>query len=199
MHSLAARSSPLEAPSRRRMARLQAVPRALWLVGRRISQIAIVVAVELVLFATVPGLIGFHNVTITGGSMGSALPVGSVAVTRTVAFRDVRVGDIIAFTHPGGSVAVVHRVVEIRESGTGRSAITRGDANADNDPEALALDQGRGDRVVYDVPYVGYAFVFVRTPGGLVVLTVLAMCSLLLRRSKHSHGTKAHATSSMAA
>ena len=107
MHSLAESSGPIEAPSRRRAGRLAVSAHALWIGARSISQVALVVAIELVLFATVPGLIGFHNVTITGGSMGNALPVGSVAVTRTVAFRDVHVGDIIAFKRPGASAAVV--------------------------------------------------------------------------------------------
>ena len=186
MHSTRSISDPNATRTRAAARWLSVIVHVLPLVARRASQIVALFAVALVLAAMLPGLVGFHNVTITGGSMGNALPVGSVAVTRTIAFRDVRVGDIIAFKRPGGSATVVHRVVEINDEGTGRTALTRGDANADNDPDALPLDQGSGDRVVYDVPWVGYAFVFMRTPGGVVALIVVATYSLLSRRSRRT-------------
>ena len=145
---------------------------------------------------TLPAFAGYHNLTVMGGSMGSALPTGSVAVTRTIDFSNVQVGDIIAFQRPGASIPVVHRVVDIRDVDGVRAAITRGDANLQDDPEPLAL-QGRGDRVVYYVPWAGYALVFVRSPGGIVALTLLAVTTWLVRDRKRSRRTEAHATPSM--
>ena len=147
---------------------------------------------------TLPAFAGFHNLTVTGGSMGRALPTGSVAVTRTIDFQDVHIGDIIAFQRPGAAMPVVHRVVDIRDVNGVRSAVTRGDANTADDPETLALT-GRGDRVVYHVPWAGFAIVFVRSPGGIVALTLLAVTTWLLRGRKRSRRTEAHATSSVAA
>jgi signal peptidase len=146
---------------------------------------------------TLPSFLGYHNLTVTGGSMGKALPTGSVAVTRTIDFRNVQVGDIIAFQRPGAGVPVVHRVVDIREVDGVRAAVTKGDANAQQDPETLTLE-GRGDRVVYHVPWAGYALVFVRTPGGIVALTLLAVATWLVRDRKHSRRPATQATSGVA-
>lgn len=146
---------------------------------------------------TLPAFAGYHNLTVTGGSMGGALPAGSVAVTRTINFRDVQIGDIIAFQRASARIPVVHRVVDIREVDGVRAAITQGDANAQKDPEPLVLE-GRGDRVVYHVPLAGYALVFVRSPGGIIVLTLLAVATWLVRDRQRSRRTEAHATASVA-
>ncbi len=170
--------------------------RALRLSVRAASVVIGSVVTCALLAITLPAFAGFHNLTVMGGSMGSALPTGSVAVTRTIDFRDVHVGDVIAYQRPGASIPVVHRVVEIREVDGVRAAITRGDANPQDDPETLALE-GRGDRVVYHVPWAGYALVFVRSPGGIVALTVLAVAAWLFRDRKRARRTEAHATPSL--
>jgi signal peptidase I len=139
-----------------------------------------------------PGLVGYHTLTIVGGSMGSALPVGSIAVTRTVDFSDVQVGDIIAFRRAGAELPVVHRVVDIQYSDGVRVALTRGDANSSNDPDRLPLAEGRGDRVVYYVPWIGYALVFIRTPVGIAALAVLGAVTWLLRRKTRSRTQASH-------
>lgn len=164
----------------------------------RASGILVAGIVTCALFAiTLPAFAGYHNLTVTSGSMGSALPTGSVAVTRTIDFRDVHIGDIIAFQRPGAAMPIVHRVTDIREVDGVRAAFTRGDANAQEDPQALPLE-GRGDRVVYHVPWAGYALVFVRTPGGIVALTLLAVATWIVRDRRRSRRIETHATPSMA-
>ena len=164
----------------------------------RVGCIAAAGGVAFALLAiTLPAFAGYHNLTVTGGSMGSALPAGSVAVTRTIDFRDVEVGDIIAFRRAGAGVPVVHRVVDVREVDGVRAAVTRGDANDSDDPETLALT-GHGDRVVYYVPWAGYALVFVYSPAGIIGLTVLAVATWIVR-DRARRRTEAHATPSMAA
>ena len=111
--------------------------------------------VAVLLTVTVPGVAGLHMITVTGGSMGDALPIGSVAVTRTIDFEHVALGDIVVFRDSAAAATVLHRVVAINSVGGKRQAITRGDHNASPDPTPLVL-QGRGDRVVYSVPVVGY-------------------------------------------
>ena len=51
------------------------------------------------LLVTAPGFLGYHSISVMSGSMGDALPVGSVAVTRPILAEDVREGDVVAFTH----------------------------------------------------------------------------------------------------
>lgn len=123
-------------------------------------------AIGLLLAATLPGLLGYHSAIIYGGSMGDALPAGSVAVTRTVDASAVEPADIIARSRHDGQQALFHRVVSIDEVDGRRIAILRGDANATNDPQPLILE-GEGDRVLFHVPWVGYVLAFVRSSQGL--------------------------------
>ena len=167
-------------------------------VARWASLMAAAVTVAALLAVTLPGLAGYHNLTITGGSMGSALPVGSVAVTRTIDIRDVRVGDVIAFNRSRGGVTIVHRVVAINQTDDGPVAVTRGDANSNDDADGLLLQHAQGDRVVYHVPWIGYVFVFAQSPGGIIALTIVGVAIVLFRPRKRSSGTEAHATPSMA-
>lgn len=166
--------------------------------ARAAGILASVVSVGALLAVTLPGLVGYHNITITSGSMGSALPTGSVAVTRTVNFRHVHVGDVIAFQRATAGIPVVHRIVEIRDTDAGRIAVTRGDANADVDAEPLVIEQGTGDRVEYYVPWLGYALVFIRAPGGLIALAAVSAIVCVGRRHKQEARAESHASPTLA-
>lgn len=127
------------------------------------------VVILALLAVTLPALFGLHAVTVYGGSMGKALPAGSVAVTRPVDAGALRAGDIIAIGKQTGAVPTLHRIVSIERTGSQSVLITRGDANATNDPGAIAVD-GQGDRVVYHVPFIGYILAFTRTEAGMLLL-----------------------------
>ncbi len=167
--------------------------RGLRVAGRWAGTAAALVAVGALLAATLPGLVGYHNIIVTGGSMGHALPAGSVAVTHSVDSRDVRAGDIIAFRGSAGSATVVHRIVEVSGDGAARVATTRGDANRENDAEPLALT-GRGDVIVYSIPWAGYALVYARTPAALAVLAVVGVLWSIHGWRGRNQRVGAHAT-----
>lgn len=167
--------------------------RALRMAGRMAGYAVSIIAVGALLAVTLPGLAGYHNIVVTGGSMGRALPAGSVAVTHTVDFKDVRVGDIVTFRGSAGSATVVHRVVGISGDGEARVAATRGDANHEDDPQPLNL-AGHGDVVVYSIPWAGYALVYSRTPAALAGLVLIAVAWWLLGRRNRTDRTEAHAT-----
>lgn len=134
--------------------------------------------------ALLPAYAGYHQATIYGGSMGDALPLGSVAVTRTIGAQDVRVGDVIAVGSGGAGPAVLHRVISLEESDAGPVAVTRGDANSAADPASHILS-GRGDRVVYHIPRLGYVIHHSRTmpvSGILAGAVALAGVSYAIQR-----------------
>ena len=124
-----------------------------------------------------PVLLGYHSTTVYGGSMGSSLPAGSIAVTGTVRSEEVRVGDIVAFARRGDTATVMHRVTGIEERDAQRLATLRGDMNGAADPEPLLLS-GNGDRLVYYVPFLGYVLHYARTTAVLVP-TLLAIASIV--------------------
>lgn len=107
----------------------------------------------------VPALLGYQRYAITGGSMGAALPRGSIAYEEVVPTARIRVGDVITYRPPGaGAERITHRVVWTgRDDRGARLYRTRGDANRAADPWTFRLDGRRQARVVLHVPLAGYA------------------------------------------
>jgi signal peptidase len=104
-----------------------------------------------------PPLLGYQRYVITGGSMGRALPRGSIAYDEVVPTERIRRGDVITYRPPNSERLLTHRVVWI---GRGRDGVrryrTRGDANAAPDRRAFLLPNDGQARVVFHVPLAGY-------------------------------------------
>jgi signal peptidase I len=102
---------------------------------------------------------------VLSGSMEPVLPTGSVAVMRQVPTSELRVGDVVTFRAPSNPQRLVtHRITSITTEDGQRLYETKGDANRANDPWKVTL---RGDvsyRLHGDIPYVGYAAVWLRQP-----------------------------------
>lgn len=122
----------------------------------------------------IPAALGLRAYAITGGSMGDAVPVGSLAFDRGTDAADLRTGDVVTFRPEGASRAVTHRVVG-RDAG---GLITRGDANRAADPWRLA-PSARVERVAFHLPLAGYAVAAARELALGVVLLALAAFLLL--------------------
>jgi len=119
-------------------------------------------------------LAGYKPVVVYSGSMEPGLSVGTLAFVESVPAESVRVGDVITFgdPHQPGRL-VTHRIVETAETPEGELAFrTKGDANLNRDPWAIALPNEAG-RLAFDVPYVGYALWYAKTREvrmGLILL-----------------------------
>jgi signal peptidase len=90
--------------------------------------------------------------------MNPTLWTGDIVITRDVPPEQVELDDIIRFDYNG--VSVVHRVVEIRQTGQGLVFITRGDNN-NVDDSPIGVDQYRGKSVLV-IPKIGLIGVGVR-------------------------------------
>ena len=160
--------------------------------------------VNLVCFATtliavafiVPSAFGLQRYVITGGSMEGSISVGSVVFAEVVPVSDLRVGDVITYMPPpdsGLDNLVTHRIVSI-ESGV---FVTKGDANPNKDPWSFKLSQATQARVVYDAPYIGYAFMtladrdtrmlLIGVPAGLIALMSLVQLVGAFRRPRQTN------------
>jgi signal peptidase I len=129
-------------------------------------------------------LAGYRPVVVYSGSMEPGLPVGTLAFVESAPAESVRVGDVITFgdPHQPGRL-VTHRVVETAETDQGELAFrTKGDANLNRDPWAIALPDEAG-RLAFDVPYVGYALWYAKTRevrmGLILLLSGLVLAFLL--------------------
>ena len=125
---------------------------------RLLATTALLCLLGLAALMLVPPLLGYQRYVITGGSMGSALPRGSIAYDEVVPTEHIRVGDVITYRPPNRDRLLTHRVVWIGRRHNGvRLYRTRGDANAAPDRWTFLLPHHKQARVVFHVPLVGYA------------------------------------------
>jgi signal peptidase len=118
---------------------------------------------------------GVGTVITHGGSMGDAVPNGSLAVARDTAKEDVAVGDIIVID---AGATKVHRVVAVEEQDGERVVQTQGDATRSPDPGFYAL-HAHTPRVVAVVPLLGFVVAFAMSPIGWLVLIAAPLAWLL--------------------
>lgn len=132
-----------------------------------------------ILAATLPALFGWNSVKVLGSSMGSELPVGSVAVTRKVAADQIRTGQVILFSSARGGVPTLHRVIRFENLDGKRVAITKGDANASEDTTPVVLDKS-GSVVQYHIPFLGYLFAAMANHAKILLFLCAPLALLLL-------------------
>jgi signal peptidase I len=131
-----------------------------------------------------PAVAGYRSFTVLSGSMVPELQVGDLVVDEPLAASEIRRGDVITFPDPEQAGRLItHRVRGIRIHGTTVDVTTRGDANNTVEQWSIAATGSVG-RVVYRLPWLGYAMVTARSRAGrigLLVLPALALGFLGLR------------------
>ena len=132
--------------------------------------IALLVALMMLLAPAVlfaPHL-GWRIDNVLSGSMSPAINVGSAVVTQPVDTQTIEVGDIIIYSSPQNGKMITHRVVGINGESL-RYFQTKGDANEDADPYSVPSANVKG-KVLLDVPLLGYATDFAKTPLGFILM-----------------------------
>ena len=113
-----------------------------------------------------PTAFGFSSAVVISGSMSGAIEVNDMVITQA---RDSYVpGDIISFDT--GSSIVTHRILEVTEEGF----VTKGDANNTEDMNKVTPAQVVG-KVVLVIPGVGTVIESLRTPLGMMCITLLGI------------------------
>ena len=132
--------------------------------------VGIIIAVALLSLAT-----GLRLCIVQSGSMEPTIPTYSVClVTTRVDYDDLSVGDIVVYTRASDGEQIVHRVVDMTETG----AITRGDANQSDDGISVTADNLYAKYITH-VPYLGYLYNLVRSPIGVVMIAALAVALIV--------------------
>ncbi|KRF36173.1 signal peptidase I [Nocardioides sp. Soil805] len=117
---------------------------------------------------------GVTPLVFQSGSMGPAIPTGSLALARTVDAEDLTVGDVVSVRDDAGT-RVTHRVAAIAADG----ALTlKGDANLSADAETYLL--GSADRVFVSVPRAGAVLSALTGPAGRGPAAVLGVAVVLV-------------------
>lgn len=129
--------------------------------------------------AALPRIMGYEAYSIISGSMEPEIPVGSMVYAKAASPEEVSVGDVIVFYGGAGAAAVTtHRVAEKDE--TKRAFITKGDANAANDPLPVPYGQMIG-KVETSVPVLGRLLPLVSGTSGKICLASILLAGVLLR------------------
>jgi signal peptidase I len=143
--------------------------------------VALAIFVTFMALAGAPRLLGYSSFIVYGSSMEPAVQRGSIAVAAPLLVEALSVGDIVPYRTSAGSAPTLHRIVAIEDTAQGRQFTLKGDANERADPQRVVLE-GKGSRVVYTVPQVGYFANLARKGPGQVLLIWLpaAVLSALL-------------------
>jgi signal peptidase len=138
---------------------------AIWLIAGLLA--------GLVLAAGVPVLAGYRSFTVMSGSMRPTLGVGDVVVTRKIAARNARVGDVITFPDPEDRTRLItHRVTTLHIAGERVFVSTKGDANNHAERWNVPAD-GHVGRVAYHLPLIGYGLVWTNGRNARLLLVVI--------------------------
>lgn len=135
---------------------------------RTLGTSAATIILSLLAISFLPLLWGWTPVVITSGSMQPTLTRGSLVVIDSN--KSATVGDVVTFEDPNREGSITHRVIAIDEDGL----ITKGDANAQPDPQPVGTEDIQG-RVRVAVPLVGYPTVALQDGDVLPVVLVVAM------------------------
>lgn len=148
-----------------------------------IAWVAASTATVLLALAFLPTLFGLRALVVASGSMGRAVPMGGVALTRAVEAQAITVGDVITFRYRGDGETITHRVIAVERQPGQFVFTTKGDANKAVDPERVTVAL-RVHKVMYAVPLAGYVIRYTRTPLGGVALILVPILGLLVERRK---------------
>ena len=118
---------------------------------------------------------GYHVYVVRSGSMVPTFAAGAVVVTAPIS--QVTPGQIVTFRHSGRSDDLVtHRVTDVTAAGL---LHTKGDANPVGDVWDVRPDQVVGVER-FNLPRLGFAIVYLRSPAGLASLILVLAGFVLL-------------------
>ncbi len=127
-----------------------------------------------------PWLGTYRAFTVLSGSMEPEFSAGSVIFVR--ALPAYGVGDIVTRSAPSGRTTVTHRIVGTGERRGEAYFRTKGDANELADGEEVRPENILG-KVFLDIPYLGYAVTFAKTPNGFLFLVLIPAILIILDES----------------
>lgn len=112
---------------------------------------------------------------VLSGSMQPVYPTGSLIYVQKTEPDQITVGTPITFTRSG--MVVTHRVVQTDSEN--RVFYTKGDANSIQDDGVVPYQNLIG-KPVLDIPYLGYAAVYLSSISGKITLITVFLCLLIL-------------------
>jgi len=139
--------------------------------------VVIIISILMVAFVLIGPRFGWGTHPVLTGSMEPALKVGGLIITRPEDIGDIKVDDIITFDVEAG-YKVTHRVVDIIMIEGKHWFQTKGDTNQEPDFNFVSSEEGIMRKVVFHIPYLGFAAVFMQKK--LTFFLLIAVPALIL-------------------
>lgn len=120
--------------------------------------------------------------TVLSGSMEPGIRTGSVVVVKPS--ENYKIGDVITFGEISKTkTPTTHRIYEMKVQGSRPVYITKGDANNAPDQKEITGKDIIG-KVLFDVPYLGYAVSAAKTPWGFAVIIIVPALLIIFDEGK---------------
>lgn len=127
-------------------------------------------------FSVIKAPWGLRFFVVQSGSMSPSIKAGSIVAVK--AQKEYKEGDIITFlANPNAGLkdvknTITHRIVSVHNDEGRPTYKTKGDANEDEDREMVVHRAVLG-RVIFHLPYLGYAVAFTKTQTGFIFVIVI--------------------------
>jgi signal peptidase I len=150
-----------------------------------------VVGTLCILAAVAAVVLDVRPLVFRSGSMSPTIGTGALAVARHVDASTLEVGQIVSVPTPSGE-RVTHRIQAVQHEGGSAVLQLKGDAN--EAPDAAPYVVTHADRVVFSVPWLGYAVGWVAGPVGLFGLGLYAafLLSVIVRPGDRGDSRPTH-------
>lgn len=115
--------------------------------------------------------------------MEPKIKMGSIVLVKPVS--DYKIGDVITFgPYSKTKAPTSHRIYDIRVVDSQPVYITKGDANNAPDPREIQKKDIIG-KVLFSVPYVGYAVDFAKKPLGFGLIIIVPALLIIFDEVKN--------------
>ena len=119
----------------------------------------------------------FKILTVLSGSMEPEIHTGSIVAIKSA--MEYKIGDIITFGKISKTqTPTTHRIFEIKDNNGQKIYITKGDANNSPDMKEVLGSEVVG-KVIFSVPYLGYAVDFAKKPFGFMLIIVIPAAAII--------------------
>ncbi len=143
---------------------------------------AIALIAVLLIVSVLPITGNYKILTVLSGSMEPGIKVGSVVVVKPS--KDYKIRDIITFGEVSKTkTPTTHRIYEMKVEGGQPIYITKGDANNAPDQKEITAREIIG-KVLFDVPYAGYAVDTAKKPFGFMLIIVVPAALIIFDEIK---------------
>ncbi len=134
--------------------------------------LAFIVVIALLLIVSIFPITGNYKLLIVqSGSMAPAIKMGSVVVVKPA--DNYKIGEVITFgPYSRTKAPTTHRIYDVKVTDGRMSYITKGDANNAPDTREISKRDILG-KVLFSVPYVGFAVDFAKKPMGFMLIIVI--------------------------